>query len=169
MEYVYAVVLLLLNVLFWFTILFNLPGTWMMVLAAVVAEWLLPGEFLFGLPVLYGAVGLALLAEVLEFGLGAAGARQAGGSKRAALLAIAGGVVGAVLGTAVPVPILGTLLGACAGAFAGSLVGDVWAGRSLGQSVEAGRGAAVGQFMGTVVKLVIGGVLVVLLGVAAFV
>ena len=100
--------------------------------------------------------------------LGAAGARQAGGSKRGAALAIVGGVVGAILGTALPIPVLGTLIGACAGAFAGSLLGDRLAGRPMEQSVEAGRGAAIGRFWGTTSKMIIGAVVLVLLAVAAF-
>lgn len=166
---VYALGLTLANLVFWFSILFNVPGTWLMVLLAIGLEWWQPGEFMFGWAVLGAAVALAVLGEVLEFVLGAAGSRQAGGSKRAAALAIAGGVVGAILGTAIPVPILGTLLGASAGAFAGSLLGDLWAGRPVPGSIEAGRGAAMGRFWGTVAKMGVGAVIVVVLGVAAFV
>lgn len=137
-----------------------------MVLSAALVEWWVPGEPMFGLTVLYAAVGLAMLGEIFEFVLGAAGSRQAGGSKRAAALAILGGLLGAIMGTALPVPILGTLIGACLGAFMGSLLGDLWAGRSLLHSVEASRGAAAGRFWGTTVKMAIGGVMVVLLGVA---
>lgn len=168
MLYVYAVVLTLLNLLFWVSILFNLPGTWLMVLLAAVLEWWQPGEFMFGWTVLYVALGLAMLGEVLEFVLAAAGARQAGGSKRASALAIVGGVLGAILGTPLPIPVVGTLLGASLGAFAGSLLGDLWARRPMLPSVEAGRGAAVGRFWGTIAKMAVGGVIVVILGIAAF-
>jgi hypothetical protein len=64
--------------------------------------------------------------------------------------------------------VLGTLIGACAGAFAGSLLGDRLAGRPMEQSVEAGRGAAIGRFWGTTSKMFIGAVVLVLLAVAAF-
>jgi hypothetical protein len=37
--YVYAVVLTVLNLVFWVGILFNLPGTWLMVLVAALLEW----------------------------------------------------------------------------------------------------------------------------------
>lgn len=164
---VYGIVLTLLNLVFWVSILFGLPGTWLMILCAALLDWWLEAEPLFGWTVLLTTVGLATLGEILEFFLGAAGARGAGGSRRGAALAIVGGIVGAVLGTPV-VPLLGTLIGACLGAFAGSIVGDVWAGRPLFHSLEAGRGAAVGRFWGTVAKMVIGGVIVVLLAVATF-
>jgi uncharacterized protein YqgC (DUF456 family) len=110
-----------------------------------------------------------MLGEVLEFMLGAAGARQAGASKRAAALAIAGGILGAIIGTPFPIPVAGTLIGACVGAFAGSLLGDLWARRPLLHSVEAGRGAAVGRFWGTIAKMFVGGAIVLMLGIAAFV
>jgi uncharacterized protein YqgC (DUF456 family) len=168
MVYVYAVGLTLLNLALWIGILFNLPGTWLMVLFAALVEWWMPGQFMFSWTVLFVAAGLAALGEVLEFVLGAAGARQAGGSKRAAALAIVGSLIGGIVGTALPVPIMGTLIGACIGAFVGSLVGDLWAGRPLFPSFEAGWGAAVGRFWGTVSKLAVGAVIVVFLAVAAF-
>jgi uncharacterized protein YqgC (DUF456 family) len=168
MLYVYATFLTLCNLVFLAAVLFNLPGTWLMVLLAAAVEWWTPQEYFFGWPVLYAAAGLALLGEVFEFLFSATGTRQAGGSKRAAAIAILGGVVGAILGTALPLPIAGTLIGASLGAFAGSLLGDLWAGRPLFHSIGAGRGAAVGRFVGTVAKLALGTVIVVLLGVAAF-
>lgn len=168
MLYVYATLLTLCNLIFLVGVLFNLPGTWLMVLLATAIEWWHPGEYMFGWPVLYAAAGLALLGEIFEFLFSAAGTRQAGGSKRAAAIAILGGVVGAVLGTALPVPVVGTLVGASIGAFAGSLLGDLWAGRPLFHSIDAGRGAAVGRFMGTVAKMAVGTIMVVMLGVAAF-
>ncbi|HSG66452.1 MAG TPA: DUF456 domain-containing protein, partial [Gammaproteobacteria bacterium] len=124
-----------------------------------------PETTLFGSTVLWGAVVLAVVGEILEFVLGAAGARQSGGSKRGAGLAILGGIVGAIVGTPF-LPVLGTLIGACAGAFAGSLLGDLWAGRPLDLSLGSSRGAAVGRFWGTIAKLGIGGAIVVLLAAA---
>ncbi len=96
------------------------------------------------------------------------GAQQAGGSKRAAALAIVGSIVGGIAGIALPIPIVGTLIGACLGAFAGSLIGDLWAGRPLFQSAAVGRQAAIGRFWGSVAKLAVGAVIVVILAVAAF-
>jgi uncharacterized protein len=125
---------------FWVGILFNLPGTWLMVLVTAVLKWWQPEYVLVSWTVLSVATGLAVLGEVLEFVLGAAGSRRAGGSRRAAVLAIVGSLVGGIVGTALPVPIVGTLIGACVGAFAGSLLGDLWAGRPLFPSFEAGWG-----------------------------
>jgi hypothetical protein len=84
-------------------------------------------------------------------------------------LAILGSLGGGIAGTAFPVPIVGTLIGACLGAFAGSLIGDLWAGRPLFTSFEAAWGVALGRFWGTVSKLAVGGIIVVVLALAAFV
>ena len=146
----------------------RLPGTWLMILAALLFDWLAPGEPMFYPGVLHASVALAVVGEVAEFALGAAGARRAGGSKRGASLAIVGGIIGAIVGTAIPVPVIGTLFGACAGAFLGSVSGDVWAGRSVDHSVEAGRGAATGRLWGTITKLALGSVIFMLLTIAAF-
>jgi hypothetical protein len=44
MDDVSAVVLTLLNLVFWVGILFNLPGTWLMVLVTAVLTWWPPGQ-----------------------------------------------------------------------------------------------------------------------------
>jgi uncharacterized protein len=168
MVYAYAVMLTVLNLVFWVGILFNLPGAWLMVLVTALLKWWQPEYVLVSWTTLGIAAGLAALGEVLELVLGAAGSRHAGGSKRAAVLAILGSLVGGIIGTALPVPLVGTLIGACLGAFTGWLIGDLWAGRPLFPSFEAGWRAAVGRFWGTITKLVVGAVIVVILTLAAF-
>jgi uncharacterized protein YqgC (DUF456 family) len=169
MVYVYAAMLTLVNLLCWVGILFGLPGTWLMVLFSVLLKWLRPDQFAVAWNVLGVAVGLAVLGEVLEFMLGAAGSRRTGGATRGAVLAIAGSIVGGIMGTALPVPLVGTMLGACLGAFIGALCGNLWAGRTLFQSFAAGRGAAIGWFWGTAAKLAIGAIMAVMLTIAALV
>jgi len=169
MVYVYAVVLTLVNLLCWVGILFGLPGTWFMVLFPVLLKWWQPDQYMVSWTVLGVAVGLAVLGEVLDLVLGAAGSRRTGGTTRGAVLALAGSIVGGLMGIALPVPLVGPLLGACLGAFVGALFGNLWAGRTLFQSFVAGRGAAIGQFWGTVAKLAIGAIIAVVLAIAAFV
>ena len=82
MIYLYATLVTLLNLVFWAGILFGMPGIWLMVLLAAIIEWLQPGEYMFSQTTLYVSAGLALLAEILEFLLGAAGARQAASGAR---------------------------------------------------------------------------------------
>jgi hypothetical protein len=61
------------------------------------------------------------------------------------------------------------MLGACLRAFGGALLGNLWAGRSLFQSFAASRGAAIGQFWRTVLKLALGAVIAIMLTIDAFV
>lgn len=168
MVYALAAGLTLLNVMFWFGILLGLPGAWLMVLLATLVEWWQPDEFLFPWSIVYVSLALAVLGELLEFLLGAAGSRRSGGSRRAAALAILGGIVGAIFGTLLPAPIIGTLVGASVGAFAGSALGDLWAGRPARLSIESGRGAAIGRFWGTIAKMAAGAAILVIQAVAAF-
>ena len=84
-------------------------------------------------------------------------------------MALVGSIVGGIMGIALPVPLVRPLLGACLGAFGGALLGNLWVGRTLFQSFAAGRGAAIGQFWGTVLKLAIGAIIAVMLAIAAFV
>jgi len=168
MVYVSAVLLTFIYLACWVGILFNLPGAWLMILITALLKWWQPAYVLVSWTVLMVAAGVALLGEVIEFALGAAGSRHAGGSKRGAALAIVGSLLGGIMGTALPVPVVGTLIGACLGAFAGSFIGDLWAGRPLFPSLEAGWGAAVGRLWGTVAKLTVGAIIVVVLGLAAF-
>jgi hypothetical protein len=73
MVYVSAVVLTVLNLVFWVGILFNMPGTWLMVLVTALLKWWQPGYVRVSWTVVGVAAGLAVLGEVLEFVLGAAG------------------------------------------------------------------------------------------------
>lgn len=141
----------------------QLPGTWVQLLITVAAAWWWVQWYdvswwvAVWTPWTLGALlVLAILGEVLETLMGAAGAGKEGGSKRGMVLAIVGGIAGAMVGTvAIPIPIVGTLVGAALGSGVGSLGGDLWAGRRWHPALRAGRGAAVGRLKGAVAKLVV--------------
>jgi uncharacterized protein YqgC (DUF456 family) len=120
---------------------FGLPGTWLMVLAAFLADRL--GDVRIGAGVLIGVALIALVAEMLDLTLSARYTRKYGGSARGAWGAIIGGIVGALVG--VPVPIVGSVLGALAGSFVGALAFELWGGASHGVATRAATGAAVGR------------------------
>jgi hypothetical protein len=79
-----------------------------------------------------------------------------------------GAVIGSILGMGVgtPIPILGpfvmALLGGAAGAFFGAYLGEAWIGRPHEARVAAGRGAFTGRIWGTVGKLAVGGIMLVI-------
>jgi hypothetical protein len=61
MVYVYAVVLTVLNLGFWVGMLFNQPGTWLMVLVTAMLKWWQPEYVLVSWPVLGVAAGLTVV------------------------------------------------------------------------------------------------------------
>jgi uncharacterized protein YqgC (DUF456 family) len=145
----------------------GLPGTWLMLLAALGAWWAAPGMYD---EWTLGVVGvLCILAEVAEGVSGAVGAKAAGSSRRAAAGAIVGGLLGAIFGTVlIPIPVVGTIVGAAVGSGAGAVVMELTKDKPLRRSTSlyaVGKGAAVGRLWATVIKggfaLVIAGMLIV--------
>ena len=121
-SFIVALLLIVLNLL-WLTLnLFGLPGNWLIVLTTAVTVWMQWGSTgsmqpapMFSLRTLLAITVLAALGEVMELAAAAAGARQAGGTRRGSIGALMGGVAGAIAGTfLIPIPIVGSLMGACA-------------------------------------------------------
>ncbi len=154
MVYAAIVILLLVNVVGVAMVAMQLPGTWLMILAAIAFELIWPG-WIGWWPIVFMGL-LAGLGELIETLAGAAGSRRAGGSKRAMVGSVVGGIAGAILGTIViPIPVVGTIAGAMIGAGAGSMAGDKWAGRQWEAAWQAGKGAAWGKLWGTLGKLAV--------------
>lgn len=133
---------------------FGLPGAFLQVvavLALVIASggarigWAWVGVFL----------GLALLGELIEFLSGQWGARQFGGSRKAAWGAILGGFAGIFLGGLIPIPLIGPLVMSFLGTFAGAVLGEMRAQRSASPNLRVGFGALLGRALGTGAKLCI--------------
>jgi uncharacterized protein YqgC (DUF456 family) len=162
MMYVVASLVSILALGFLLLTLVGLPGTWGMVVMAVLLAWLVPQEVFTSIPWIYVAVlvGLALLGELVEFVASAAGVGKLGGSRRAATLAIVGSLVGAIVGMVVglpiPIPVVGSLIGSIilggVGAAVGALIGERMTGKAWDGSVKIGMAAFVGRIFGTVGK-----------------
>jgi uncharacterized protein YqgC (DUF456 family) len=132
----------------------GLPGTWLMLVAAIGAN-LLPGPRLVGASTLIAVALVALVGEVLEYTVSARYTTRYGGSRRAGWGAIAGGFVGAVIG--VPVPIVGSVVGAFVGAFAGAYLAErsreTAEGRvAHGPAARVATGALVGRAVAAALK-----------------
>lgn len=136
----------------------GLPGLWLMVGVALLFDALAAGVD-FGLVVLVGVTVLALVAELVEFGLGGRIARRYGGSRRAEWGAIGGGLMGAIIGF--PVPVIGPMIGAFVGAFVGALVAELSLQRGARAATRVATGALVGRVLAVVVKIGIGAVMAV--------
>src|SRR2546425_11222876 len=96
MHWLAYAILLLLALAGIFVTLLGLPGLWGMVLAALVYAWYTAWHYL-GLWTVVALIVIAAAAEVIEFVAGSAGAKKAGGSRRAAWGALVGGLLGGSL------------------------------------------------------------------------
>lgn len=133
--------------------LITLPGTWFIVGSALLINWLwMP---VFNTWMLAACAGMALLAEIADFALSAAGASKSGGGRSGAIGSIFGGLIGAIVGSFV-VPILGTIAGGVIGAGVGAFALERGvAQRSWEQAMKIGRGAAIGRAAAMFLKVAI--------------
>jgi uncharacterized protein len=164
-----AIALTLITIVGWLSQLLGLPGNWIIVVAAALYAWLLPsdGRLAIGWNTVVALAALAVVGEVVEFAAGALGVSKVGGSRRGAVLALVGSMVGGVVGlvVGVPIPIIGSLAAALifggVGAMVGAMLGESWLGRDFESSLEVGKAAFVGRMLGTLGKLIVGSVMVV--------
>jgi len=137
-------------------ILLGLPGTWLLLMLAGVAEWITEPR-LFGTLTLVSALVLAVAGEVWEAMASSVRARKAGAGRRGSIGALVGGIGGALLGTMlIPVPLVGTLVGGGLGAFALSAGLERSGGTAADSAFRIGRAAAAGHMVGLMGKLVAG-------------
>ena len=131
-----------------------LPGVPLVFVGLFVGAWIDGFE-----TVGWGTIGvmavLTLVAVVVDFVAGAAGARYLGATPRAFWGATAGAIVGIFFG------IPGMLLGP----FIGAVLGELSGGRGVAQSGRAGVGAWLGMVVATAVKL---GIVFLMIGLVIF-
>jgi uncharacterized protein YqgC (DUF456 family) len=164
-----ATLLAVVNLAFLASVIFGLPGTWLMVLATALAAWWQWDHHMIGPWTLVAMGILALAAEAVELLSGLLGTSRAGGGWRASLGAMTGGLIGAVAGTVlIPLPLVGTLIGACAGAGLAAAAVHQSRGQPPRDALRVGLGAGVGRFVGTVVKLGLAAIIWIIATVASF-
>jgi uncharacterized protein YqgC (DUF456 family) len=165
-----AILLAVFAIVSWLSQLVGLPGNWMLVVAVALYAWIVPsdGRADIGWQIVIVLVVLAVIGEIVEFVAAASGVTKAGGSRRGAVLALVGSIVGGILGLGIglPIPVIGSLLAAVVfgglGALAGAMLGESWKGRDFDSSLQIGKAAFVGRVLGTVGKLIVGSVMLVL-------
>ena len=172
---VVGILFVLIGLVSVFSVLLGLPGTWMLILFAVIIEfcdrWYLPAgdTQTFNWWLLLGCLALAGVGEVLEFFAGVLGAKKGGSSKRGMVGALIGGLAGAIVGVGIPIPIIGSLIGAMIGTFLGALLGEMsHEGKEFGETLKPATGATVGRVLGTLAKMPIALMVWVMLSVAVF-
>jgi hypothetical protein len=152
----------------WLLTLLGMPGNWLMVLAAALYAWLTPGDsrLAIGWPAVGVMAALAAFGEAVELIAGALGVAKAGGSRRSAVLALAGSLIGGIAGIFVglPIPVIGSLISAVlfagVGALIGAMLGENWKGRGLNQSWQVGLAAFWGRLLGTLAKTLVASAMV---------
>jgi uncharacterized protein YqgC (DUF456 family) len=155
MEILALVAILLISLIM---IPLGLPGTWIMVAAALGYQLLVPDGGI-GIATVVGTAVLALIGEVFEFALAGRYARKYGGSRRAGWGAMIGGIVGAFMG--VPIPLIGPMIGAFLGSFAGALVFELTKGSGGGVATRVAWGALIGRVTAAAAKVGVGLVMIV--------
>lgn len=121
------------------------PGAPFLFLGLLFGAWAEDFRYV-GIGTLLILAGMAALTYLVEFAASALGAKHYGGSRRAMLGAVLGGIVGIFLG----VP--GILLGP----FAGAVLGELSLQSTLDKAGRAGFGTVVGLAVGVAGKLAIG-------------
>lgn len=176
MEFVWLILLTLLNLGWILAIIVGVPGTWLLLGSCLLANWLLHpaqaanSQHIFGFGVLIALAALALLGEIIEFAAGVAGAKYGGASRRGAWGALVGSIIGAIAAIfLIPIPIFGSLIGAAGGATIGTIWAEISGGRPPDRALHAGVGAGVGRLGGVLGKISIGLVMWGIAAVAAFV
>src|SRR5438046_4943821 len=102
MDWVYYLLLIVVLLAGLVVTLFQMPGLWLMMAGTGIYAWITSGRGYLGWKSLLALFLLAIVAELVEFGAGSAGAKKAGASKLAMFGAVVGGVVGAIVGTFIP-------------------------------------------------------------------
>ena len=163
-----ALLLIVVLMVSWLLTLLGMPGNWLMVAATATYAWLVPAgaRGALGWKIVVTLIVLAAAGECVELLAGALGVAKAGGSRRAAVLALLGSIVGAVLGVFIgaPVPLVGSVVAAVffggLGAMAGATLGETWAGRDPSTRWRIARSAFWGRLAGTLSKMLLGAIMV---------
>ncbi len=154
MDYVVLAFYLLISLAGLVTLIFGLPGTFIILGASVLYGWY--GGFQeITVKIIVILVVLALAGELIELLLGILGAKKYESSNRAIVGSIIFGIIGAVLGAPFFFGI-GAVLGAFAGAFAGAILIELSQGKKMDEAIKSGWGAFLGRVAGTISKGALG-------------
>ncbi len=123
-----------------------LPGTTIILGAAVIHRVALGAERSLGISALAGLLALTLISYAVDAGAGYIGAKRFGATR----WGIAGGVVGGIVGLLFGLP--GLFLGPVFGAIAGELI----SGKNLVKAGRGGWGTILGTLAGVIAKIFIG-------------
>jgi uncharacterized protein YqgC (DUF456 family) len=154
MDYVLLALYILVSLAGLVSLIFGLPGTFIILGASVLYGWY--GGFSdITVRVIILLVVLALAGELIEFLLGILGSKKYESSNRAIVGSIIFGIIGAVMGAPFFFGI-GAVIGAFAGAFAGAILMELSQGKKMDEAIKSGWGAFLGRVAGTISKGAVG-------------
>ena len=133
-----------------FVTVFGLPGT-VIILIDVILYALVTGFGPIGFKVILVLMVIAVVAEMLDFGLGMIGAARFGVSRKGIGAALFGSLIGVVLATPFFLGI-GTLLGIFLGGFTGVFLVELMNQRKLKPVFRASYGVILGRITGIMIK-----------------
>ncbi len=154
MDYVVLVLYILVSFAGLVSLIFGLPGTFIILGASVLYGWY-GGFSEITVRVIILLVVLALAGELIEFLLGILGSKKYESSNRAIVGSIIFGIIGAVMGAPFFFGI-GAVIGAFAGAFAGAILMELSQGKKMDEAIKSGWGAFLGRVAGTISKGALG-------------
>jgi uncharacterized protein YqgC (DUF456 family) len=168
MAVVFALILIFVLLGCWILTMLGLPGNWLMVAATAAYAYCTPvnSSAALGWRTVATVLVLAVLGEVVELVAGALGVARTGGSRRSALMALAGSLVGSIMGVVigVPVPVVGSVIAAVLfagiGAMAGAILGELSAGQTPGAGWRVAKAAFWGRLAGTLGKMLLGALMI---------
>ena len=169
MAVVFALILILLLLASWFLTLLGLPGNWLMVMVTAIYAYLVPAQSpaALGWKTVVAILVLAVFGEIVDLLASAIGVSKTGGSRRGAVMALVGSIGGGILGVfiGVPIPLIGSVIAAVffagLGAMAGAILGEISVGQQLDMSWRIGKAALWGRLAGTLGKMLLGAVMIV--------
>ena len=127
------------------TVLPLLPGTTIILAAAILHHYMLGAERSVGWWTISGLIALTLLSYALELISGALGAKWFGATRWGAI----GGIIGAIVG------LFFGIIGIIVGPIAGVLLGEVLGGKELLPASKASWGTLLGTTAGMIGKFLI--------------
>jgi len=148
------------------SLIFGLPGTFVIVGAAMVYAWATGFAAVHWSTIAWLAL-LAILGEGIEFLAGAAGATRERPSRRVTIWTLLAGFIGGIIGTPFMFGI-GSLVGALVGAFVGASLAVASEGGSTGSALATGWAALRGRLLGFILKTAMAVLMLVVLATAIF-
>ncbi len=130
----------------------GLPGTWLIVVGAVLYSifFSFDGGTSSAWVVDLILIGMAIFGEIVEFFVGTLGSKPFKVSNGAIVCAFIGGIVGAIIG--VPVFLIGSLLGLFLGAFLGAFIWELATLGSVGRALTNALAVLATKIVATFLK-----------------